>query len=201
MSQGILSNTKVYLCGQVENVDDPTSWRKRLARGIPQIISGLTIWDPLIRPNWVDPDICGQIAFDWKQKIFGNQEEGRKHWEANLLVRRLCKQLANKCDWMIAHISKTFTWGSIDELEIAISRRIPIFFILPDGPISVYGLAGATYAYEMVPYMVHRTEPSLLQSLSEIHRNRAIVERDPETWMYIMWTNAGELECAKSKLM
>lgn len=187
----ILSNTVVYLCGQVENDPEAAGWRKDIASSLTAINPLITVWDPLLKPEWVDHDVCDEeVAFKWKKHVLGDSdlEKGEQCYSANRSVRRLCKQLANKCDWMIARISKTFTWGSIDELEIAASRKIPVFMWLPDGLISIYGLAGCVHTYENMSHYVHMNVDSLLNSISAIDKGEInIVERDPEVWMRLAW--------------
>lgn len=194
-NKNMLAGSRIYLCGQIENAADSKSWRHLFAQQLPQIIPNVKVWDPMIKPSWVSDDVQNdQIAFKWKSEIFGGDiAKGERCWIANQSVRRLCKQLASKCDILVARITKEFTWGSIDELEIAALRRIPVFLILPDGPISIYGLSGIIYNYQTIPHMVHTNEESMLRSISKINKGEIdICNIDPETWMYITWKNAGE---------
>jgi len=190
-----LSNTKVYLCGQIENDPEAMGWRLDLARRLPLINPTISVWDPMVKPEWVHPDIKNnEMAFAWKQYINSNPSDewqGEMCHIANKKVRRICKQLANKCDWMIARICKKFTWGSIDELEIAINRKIPVFLWLPDGLISIYGIAGVIEDYSLVPYYMHEDMESLLTTISDVDKGISdLLKKDPETWMTLSWTNA-----------
>ena len=203
----ILQDLRVYLCGQIENDPDAAGWRKELAQKLVSIEPTLKVWDPMIKPNWVHSDVISDaVAFKWKQHVIGDDEKpefssqeskGTRCFNANVAVRRICKQLANKCDIFVARISKTFTWGSIDELEIAISRRIPIFVILPDGLISIYGLAGMVRSKDLAKRYIHFNVDSLLETLDSINSGEInIVKEDPETWMRLSWVNAAEIDNA-----
>jgi len=197
----ILSNTRVYLCGPLENDPQAAGWRLELARRLPLINPEIIVWDPMIKPDWVSSQAKNdQISFQWKEHVgggTGHDERGKECHDTNKLIRIMCKQLANKCDWFIARISKTFTWGSIDELEIAITRRIPIFLWLPDGKISIYGLAGCVHNYDCINNYVHYDMESLLDTIDGIDKGKInIMETDPEAWMRMTWKNAAEIkEC------
>jgi hypothetical protein len=192
---GILSNTKVYLCGQVEFDNEAADWRKELASRLFSIDKSITVWDPLIKPLWVSPDVRNdEIALKWKNEIFGPDfnTKGRRCFEANIEVRRLCKQLANKCDWMIARVNSKFTWGSIDELEIAIERKIPIFLVNPDNRISTYGLPGLC-DFEFIDHYVYEDMDMLLSILAGINKGAIpLPKEDPERWLYCTWVNSTE---------
>ena len=220
----ILSNTRVYLCGQIENDPEAAGWRKELARRLPSINPDIVVWDPMDKPEWALETMNEEVAFAWKQHVLDDElvvtdkealqqpevlrqpklvqtgpnsmvwdqsTKGRECFNGNVAVRRVCKQLASKCDWFIARISKTFTWGSIDELEIAIARRIPIFLWIPDGIISIYGIAGCVYNYDHIDHYVHRDIDSMLRSISKIDSGQTeLPEADPETWMLRTWKDA-----------
>ncbi len=214
----ILNNTRVYLCGQIENDPEAAGWRKELARRLPSINPDIVVWDPMVKPQWASEAMHDEVAFKWKQHILDDEPvvtddeavlrcpelthngkkswawdqttKGRKCYEGNIAVRRICKQLASKCDWFIARISKTFTWGSIDELEIAIARRIPIYLWIPDGIISIYGIAGCVYNYDFIDHYVHKDIESLLCSISQLNSGNCDLGIDPETWMIRTWKDA-----------
>ncbi len=196
---GILSNSSFYLCGQIENCDSPIDWRVKLAQDLKSIDPTFKVWDPLIKPDWVDPDMGdNEVAYGFKPYVLSSkdqeeQNKGFRCFEANVEVRNICAQLAGKCDILIARISKTFTWGSIDELELAAARGIPIFLWLPDGNISIYGIAGVVRNFTFVNRYVHESVEPILRTLKNINEgNDSLVESDPETWMYLTWKDAGE---------
>lgn len=189
-----LSCTKVYLVGQIENDPEAAAWRVQLARRLPSINNTITVWDPMVKPTWVEEGVMSdKVAFEWKQHVLeAKSAKGESCFAANKAVRRICKQLASKCDWMIARLCKKFTWGSIDELEIAINRGIPVFLWLPDGLISIYGVAGCIRQQNLVPHYVHSDIESLLAAIDAVDKDKSdLLKLDPETWMFKTWINAG----------
>jgi hypothetical protein len=198
-----LSYSKTYLCGPIESDPKAARWRVDLAAALYKIDPTISVWDPLIKPDWVHPNIKNDtVAFGNKKYIFNHRYEstseaeklmGQTCFETNKEVRRICKTLAGKCDFMIARISKTFTWGSIDELEIAIDRHIPIFLWLPDGPISIYGIAGCIYDYKFIDDYTHFAMEHLLDKIRDINEGTDnLPSLDPDTWLYLTWRNAAE---------
>jgi len=193
----ILSHSKIYLCGQIEQDIDAAGWRIDLANRLHLLNPTIKIWDPLIKPDWVPAGVASDNAFLHKKFILPDASlddkltKGRLCFEANKDVRYICKMLASKCDILIARINKLFTWGSIDELEIAIQRGIPIFLWLPDGLISIYGIAGCIKHYQFVDEYVHYSLESMLNTLSEIDSgSNALPSADPETWLYLTWKDS-----------
>lgn len=195
----MLSYSKVYLCGQVENDSDATRWRIDIAQELKKINNNIVVWDPLIKPEWVGKnvanyDVCiGYKDFIGKCSNAGLHEKGRACFEANKAVRRQCKQLAYKCDWMIARLNKKFTWGSIDEIEIAITRNIPIFLWLPDKKIiSTYGVPGCINEYDRLHNYLFYNKKDLLDKISAINNGSSITSIDAELWMFLTWKDAKE---------
>lgn len=193
---GILSNCSYYLCGQVESSADPDGWRRELAADIKNIEPTSKIFDPLIKPEWVDPH--DKYAYQYKKYVLNPRNGYEKDWgeicfNINKEIRKQSKALASQCNILIARISKEFTWGSIDELEIAIQRRIPIFLWLPDGNISIYGVAGIMSDYSLRDYYIHFRSSTLLKTLSDVNNGESdIIQKDPETWIFKSWPDATE---------
>ena len=202
-----LQDLRVYLCGQIENDLHAAGWRTWLTSRLVSIEPTIKVWDPMVKPDWIARDVSDDVAYGYKSFVIDDEplrheppalditapleSKGTRCFDANVRVRGICKQLANKCDIMIARISKKFTWGSIDELEIASSRKIPVFMIMPDGLISIYGLAGIVRSKQLVKRYVHFNIDSLLQALRDINSNKIdIIQEDPETWMRLTWVNA-----------
>lgn len=192
----LLTNSSVYLCGQVEH--DPTAavWRKQLTGHLSQIIEGVKVWDPLVHPDWFPAHAKEEICYGYKKYLWGNdydQAKAKACLRGNREIRKICKMLASKCDFMIARISKSFTWGSIDELEIAIERNIPIFLWLPDGIISVYGVAGCVTNESLIPHYIHEDMLSLVNTIRSVHEGSLdLHELDRDRWLYLNWKNAAE---------
>jgi len=198
---GILAHAKIYLAGQIESDPNERSWRLELTTSLHKIEPTLTIWDPLIKPRWVPINTVNHVAFGLKDRVFIENCQSSEQWldegalclEANKQVRFHCKMLANKCDILIIRLSKAFTWGTIDEVEIAINRNIPRFLWLPDGPVSIYGLAGCIDKLHTMNTYIHKSSGSLLNTIQSINiGNLDVASDDPEMWSYITWPKAGD---------
>jgi hypothetical protein len=180
---GRLHNKSIYLCGPIENDPGAGDWRKTISDALREIEPTFRIWNPLIKPKWYgesDP----HIAFD-KELIFHNLyktlgvPDGATAWKENERARSLCKGLVSSCDIVIARLSDKFTWGSIDELEIAISRKIPVFLWLTK-PVGIYGLPGICDRYNLDHY-VHFDRDSLLGKIKAINMSvDHLPDTDPE---------------------
>jgi len=185
-----LANSSIYLCGQIENDKNATEWRVSLAASLTAIEPTFKIWDPLIKPYWCSPDyLDNSVGYGWKSEILhGDPEKARRCISANREARRICRQLAGKCDIIVARLSSAFTWGSIDELEIGIDRNIPIFLWLPSGLVGTYGIGGIIKDVGHIPYYIHTNPDSLIGTIAGINNGTIpITKIDPETWMYITW--------------
>ncbi len=191
---GLLDDFSIYECGQVENDPNAVGWRVDLASEIHKINPYINVWDPLTKPDWLpEKGRDDEMAFGWKKHILDGQspEKANQSLDANRYIRHICKQLAAKADIIIARIPKIFTWGSIDELEIGIQRRIPIFLWLPEGMISVYGVSGIVDTVEHAPYYLHDSMKSLLDTLTRIDaKTLPLPNIDPERWMKLTWPNS-----------
>jgi hypothetical protein len=197
-----LRHSKVYLCGQVENdLANASSWRKELTQDLVKIEPDLIVWDPLIKPEWMSPDSRDdKIAFN-KEAMFRlaptpeNLLLGRRGWEAADEIRQVCQKLTASADFIIARITKTFTWGSIDELEIAARQDKPIFFWLPDGPVSTYGLPGCVPVFDLIDEYIFYNKEDILAAIQKINNGTSmLVEKDPYTWTYLTYINSANYE-------
>ena len=199
-----LRHSKVYLCGQVEHdFSNAASWRTEIASDLKAVDPDIIVWDPLIKPTWMPADSRNdKIAFN-KRDMFKTYYEaddvpeatrlglGRRGWMAGHTIRRVCKKLASASDFMIARVSKTFTWGSIDELEIAARDNKPIFFWLPDGPISTYGLPGCIPDYELIDSYVFYEKENLISAIRAVNDGTsALLQKDPFAWTYLTYPNS-----------
>jgi len=202
---GILSHSKVYLCGQVESdLDNAYSWRSSMADILKSINKEIIVWDPLITPSWV-PDFCQDPkAFDKSilhHNLFNidpDHESRKRIVNTNLIVRKVCHKLASTCDWMIARLSDKFTWGSIQELEIAIQRGIPIFIIYADRPLSVYGSTGILENRVGDPIISHLDDYvfndvnkmyDIIRELDSKGPASDLIKNDPFKWSFITYTD------------
>lgn len=199
---GIFSNTSVYLIGQIESDPNAGDWRADLTRFLYGLDQTITVWDPLVKPNWMPiPSRDPKIPFDtlvyqrdrtyrkfWSET---EQETAHKMWEANTVIRSVCKSLVGNCVWAIARLKKAFTWGSIDELEIAINRKIPLFMWFPDGPIGTYGLPGLACAPGLVPEYIFFEKEQLEEQIKRVHTGaHDLPSIDPQRWIFRTYPNA-----------
>lgn len=188
-----LAHLKFYLCGQVEQDKDAAKWRELVAHRLCSVLDDIIILDPLIKPKWFNcPD---NIAYGYKKEVqdylLNNADltdNVMNSISANRQVRSICKQLANKCDVLIARLTNTFTWGSIDEIEIAINRNIPIFMVLPDNIVSIYGIP-FTCNHLLARFYLHKSIDSLVSTLYHINNDDELFKKDPEKWLSITWNS------------
>lgn len=186
----LLSGSKIYLCGQVENSTDAVSWREHVTKYLHNLNKDIIVWDPLVKPQWMPENTKNDsvAVSDRKHLLDKTTNKSLQCIEANYYLRKICKQLANKCDIMIANITSTFTWGSIDELEIGIDRNIPIFLAMPDGIISAYGIAGIANYHLLIDYYIHETIDEVLDMVKKVNNGEILLAKmDPEKWLYLSW--------------
>lgn len=180
----------VYLCGQVENCNNASDWRNSIAVDLDN--SKFTIWNPLNHPEWVKNKI--EDSYLYKQELNNKKlsKNTKKCLKANKYSRKIYHTLASQCDIIIARISKEFTWGSIQELEIAINRNIPIFYWMPDGLMSVYGISHIEHKF--FDEYVHYNYKDLLNKVNNIHTD-PIIELDKLRWMKFHWQRINDEKC------
>lgn len=175
---GCLSHSSIYLCGQVEHDPKCSIWRKQVTNDIYLRDPTINVWNPMCMPNWTTN----------VNKAFDNDIHNSEAWQANIEVRKISKLLANHCSILLARITRTFTWGSIDELEIAIDRNIPIFLWLPDGIISTYGIPGCITDYEYILDYIHYSMDSIINKIDNINNGTDdLVQRDKYRWISLTY--------------
>ena len=150
ISMNRLQAARIYLCGPIENhQNDFAQWRTIITKSLNNSIDNIVIWDPIIKPSWLinEDREALDLAFN-KQLIYHNYYKidkppiGDRIWNINPRARQICQGLAGSCDILIARLTKTFSWGSVDELEVAIRRHIPVFIWFADERVGIYGLPG-----------------------------------------------------------
>lgn len=208
MSVRNLIRSKTYLTGQIENDPKCMDWRTKLAADLIKIEPEIIVWNPLIKPDWMGEDARHEsLAFDkkamfpkWSGEVHNPDvylptiDTGVAGWRANLEIRKVCKKLASSCDFMIARITKTFTWGSIDELEIAASQNKPVFFWFPEGPVSTYGIPGCIPNYNLVDDYVFYNYEDLLGAIQKVSDGSSkLLVDDPFAWTFLTYTNAARI--------
>lgn len=134
-----LAGTRVYLAGPVEHDPGAVSWRQKITDRLTPF--GVTVYDPLVKPTWLDP-ICKLNPQLYRQALSGKSNEltvAQVH-EANIMMRRLCMKFVTSCDWIICYHPKTFTVGTFEEIFKAAELDKPVLFCAPDGILSTWAL-------------------------------------------------------------
>lgn len=134
-----LAGTRVYLAGPVEHDPGAKSWRQQVTERLQPF--NLTVYDPLVKPTWLDP-ICKLNPQLYRQALSGLTKEltvPQVH-EANIMMRRLCMKFVTSCDWIICYHPKTFTVGTFEEIFKAAELDKPVIFCAPDGILSTWAL-------------------------------------------------------------
>jgi len=179
---GKLSGYYIYLCGPVEHDPDCKAWRTELRSNILDINNEIIVWDPTIRKPPFEED-----AFEW-----ASPNESANSIKSNKYVRKICTSLAGQCDIIIAMLNRTFTWGSIHELEIAIYRNIPIYLWMANSHVSVYGSAGIITDESLINNYIHSSKESLLSELRKVNDGTTdIASKDPLKWLKSTWPKDG----------
>lgn len=189
-----LSNTTVYLLGQVESDPNAHSWRIDMTHWLHALSKSIKVWDPLVKASWMN-QFSKSPTIPFNTDIYtGNgvlSQSSLDMWDANTEIRSVCRSLINNCDWVMARLQKSFTWGSIDELEIAINRKIPIFLWLPDGPIGTYGLPGLVSNPTLINAYIHLEKQSLLNIVEQVHTGSYdLPALDPQRWIKLTYPDA-----------
>lgn len=178
----LLVGAKVYLSGAIEADQNASTWRNRLTPRLEEL--GMTVWDPLVKPDWM-AQVSGAEQASWK-KIIANPppmidnspaSEPYKGWcgsendiieTKNREIRRVCLKIAGHCDLMIVKIDKKiFTVGTWEELTVAVQRDIPVM-ILCDDPIPSMWLVDMLDAYRRPSDHFFQAEEALIQRLTDI---------------------------------
>jgi nucleoside 2-deoxyribosyltransferase len=127
-----LKGATAYLAGSVDHSEDPRKWRREIARDL-LIPLGVGVYDPLIKPSWM----CdyAKTSPGRYRDILNNPEHLLQNdiWEGMAEVRKVDLRLAHSCDFMIVHLPKQFTVGTMEEISVAAAAGKPILVHAPDG--------------------------------------------------------------------
>jgi len=138
---GLLQGSTVYLAGPIEKAKDSYSWREIITPALSNL--GITIWNPLIKPNWFIKK-CGEDTTPESQsehlKIFKecidntitHSYDAVNALKINSIIRSTCLRLANSCDFMICYVNGR-TVGTFEELNCANNQGKPIIFLCENG--------------------------------------------------------------------
>jgi nucleoside 2-deoxyribosyltransferase len=127
----LLNGRTVYLAGPIESSDNPHSWRNELNLDLKQI-SGLRVWDPLIKPKWCAPISGDDQRHDLEKFRDGPMVKFKKELDRNRDIREICLRLVSACDFIICMLGER-TVGTFEELAHAAMMKKPVLFIgVPD---------------------------------------------------------------------
>ena len=210
---GLLNNTTVYLSGPIESATDAFSWRENIK---PELTSlGIEIWDPLVKPGWMQRDADGSKQKEWKSCLIQYAEkdpieiQSEAHevellamgqhpelsnniiHESNHQIRIVGKRLASACDFMICRITKEFTAGTFEELSLAAGK--PVLF-WADSKIPSMWLLDQFSDTKTWEHTFFDSWNKLLNYLMQV--DRAEIEIDPIKWIFIdgIWNEKTRLQ-------
>lgn len=128
----LLRNTRVYLAGAVEHDLNATSWRDLATARLRRM--GVYVYDPLVKPSWLDP-ICKGDPQAYRKVLNGTSSQLTKAevFFANEELRRICLSMVASADWIICYLPIKFTAGTFEEIYLAGNIGKPVLFITPDG--------------------------------------------------------------------
>lgn len=170
----LLRNARVYLSGPIEAVDDAETWRVKITQPLLQM--GAKVWDPLVKPDWVE-DIDGAKQREMKQCLL----DGVCVKSSNCMVRQLGLHLAANCDLVIVRINKEFTVGTFEELAVA--KFKPVLCLCDDAIPSMW-LVDQLDAYDNWKFIFHTKMKSLVHTLRQIDSG-TIVPQDKFRWIFL----------------
>ena len=126
----LLSRTKCYLAGNIENSNAPSQWRDVVKTELKD--TGIIFFDPLKKPflDSVNED-KEHIARLVKLRAEGGYKELARVMRK---IRVEDLSLVDRADFLIASISaKTASWGTAEEVFWANRMKKPIFLAVAEG--------------------------------------------------------------------
>lgn len=144
---GILNKTRVYLAGFMQN-GDGTKWRDVVQEALNP--RGIITFNPYEKPyvNGTPEDIDSRKNLNiWMEN--GAFEEVAKHMKK---VRSEDLRQVDLSDFLVFYIDhKIPTWGTVEELTLAVREKKPIFLVIKDGlkhcPLWILGMMPLKYMY------------------------------------------------------
>lgn len=128
----VLKNTKTYLCGHMQYIDNGLEWRSEATKQLNSI--GISVFDPYNKPfvhNVYEDENTKKILLDKMES--GDFNFVSEHMKQIRAYDLRCVDLS---DFIIAKINpKIASWGSSDEIFTALRLRKPLFLIV-DGGVS-----------------------------------------------------------------
>ena len=167
-TMGTLEGKRIYLGGPVESYDGAQDWRQQIT---PKLTSlGLTVLNPLIKPNWM-PNVDCKAQRDMRAQLDMGVELRPSDINNNDLTRKWCLSLVRISDILIFNLHGTVkTFGTFEEL--ACSSQKPIFLICDDRHIPSMWLASQLNLYDQsdILFYIHDSPDSILQRLADVNK-------------------------------
>jgi len=205
-----LNGMTIYLAGAIENDSSGTDWRQDYTKKLKEI-NGLTIWSPIVKPQWAsnaapDAEAYGKktLVENWMNDTTSTSRELFYSKDiidclaANDKIFDICKNLVNKCDIVIARLPDVFSYGTCCEITIAIERDIPVFVVFPDGKIRSIFLVGKLCKGNQNVFntYIHNSFDSLFRMLKNIDNNGPRIDNTNDElevsnrWIKKTWIDA-----------
>lgn len=138
---GYLSHTKCYLVGPIEH--DKTfgkDWREVVSSKLNEF--GVHVYNPLDRPEWMahlEPYMPpAKTREEVLTQIRAHNEESYKYIKTQKFIRHVCMRFVNSCDFVFCYLPNAKTFGSTEELVVAVNAKKPIIFVFPDDVPSLW---------------------------------------------------------------
>lgn len=118
----------MYLAGPIEFAPvQGATWRSSITLTLRSI--GLKVYDPLVKPTWVDP-LIKLSPSDYLKLLNDNDQDGSK---GARLARKLCLCMLRAADFVLCYLPNKKTYGTTEELTICDQSRKPVLMVCPDG--------------------------------------------------------------------
>ena len=137
---GLLTNARAYLAGPVDNANDPSGWRNQITSFLKSY--NIYVYDPLVKAKWL-PETTKVHPSEYYKTLYEPEETNstiHDTFDGLGAVRKMCHAHVSACDFIICHLPKLFTFGTIAELERASQMGKPVLFHVPDGIPSTWSL-------------------------------------------------------------
>ncbi len=183
---GLLSGTKVYLAGPVEQDNDPNSWRNSIKGKLNEL--GVICWDPLDKPSWIDSSFTGIAQRADKMELVKLARYTKFNenavFQRNAEIRDVALRLASAADFIICKIGGP-TVGTFEELALAKTCLKPVLFF---GEIDS---SWRCVQFMSAGYMAfHNSMDELLNYINDVDKGDEWVS--PVDWIFLrdMWPSS-----------
>jgi len=178
---GILHGTRCYLAGPVDHDPDASQWRITITEVLKTMEIGS--FDPLVKPDWLHDFAHADPPYYYRGLAEGGPLLDRTY-EAMTDIRRVCMAQVAASDFMICHLPKRFTFGTIMELKLFDEMDKPVFIHSPDGIPSTWAFHQFSDPKTMKDVFYPDWE-SLIEKLKLI--DTGTIELDPFQWISISY--------------